>query len=170
MAQFKVETQADRDKAQLESLRSNRTLKLRATDWTQLPDAPVSAAAKQTWATYRQSLRDLPTNTTDPYNPTWPTSDWIPGVPYHTQEHVTYNSQEYVCIQPHTSQEDWTPDATPALWQPYTAPVGNAWSAGVAYNIGDTVTYQGTTYTCLQAHTSQVGWEPPNVPALWQAQ
>src|ERR1700722_2038412 len=23
-------------------------------------------------------------------------------------------------------------------------------------------------YKCLQAHTSQVGWEPPNVPALWQ--
>ena len=23
-------------------------------------------------------------------------------------------------------------------------------------------------YKCIQAHTSQVGWEPPNVPALWQ--
>ncbi|WP_374223055.1 carbohydrate-binding protein, partial [Streptomyces sp. FH025] len=21
---------------------------------------------------------------------------------------------------------------------------------------------------CLQAHTAMVGWEPPNVPALWQ--
>ena len=28
--------------------------------------------------------------------------------------------------------------------------------------------YGGHTYKCLQAHTSQVGWEPPNVPALWQ--
>ena len=27
----------------------------------------------------------------------------------------------------------------------------------------------GTLYTCLQAHTSQTGWEPPVVPALWSA-
>ncbi|WP_349290090.1 carbohydrate-binding protein [Thermoanaerobacterium thermosaccharolyticum] len=26
------------------------------------------------------------------------------------------------------------------------------------------------TYKCIQAHTSLVGWEPPNVPALWQVQ
>ena len=43
-----------------------------------------------------------------------------------------------------------------------------AWAANVAYAVNDTVTYNGTTYKCLQAHTSQVGWEPSNVPALWQ--
>jgi len=31
------------------------------------------------------------------------------------------------------------------------------------------VSYNGHNYQCLQAHTSLVGWEPPNVPALWQA-
>jgi chitinase len=45
-----------------------------------------------------------------------------------------------------------------------------AWAPNVAYHIGDLVTYQGKTYKCIQAHTSQTGWEPPNVPALWQAQ
>ncbi|MGV2686022.1 dioxygenase, partial [Clostridium perfringens] len=25
----------------------------------------------------------------------------------------------------------------------------------------------GAAYQCLQAHTSMVGWEPTNVPALW---
>lgn len=49
-------------------------------------------------------------------------------------------------------------------------PPGSTWVAGHAYNAGDTVAYNGTTYVCLQAHTSQVGWEPPNVPSLWQAQ
>jgi hypothetical protein len=49
-------------------------------------------------------------------------------------------------------------------------PPGTSWVAGHAYNAGDTVTYNGTTYVCLQAHTSQVGWEPPNAPSLWQAQ
>ncbi len=43
-----------------------------------------------------------------------------------------------------------------------------AWAPNVAYAVGDTVTYGGSTYKCLQAHTSQIGWEPPNVPALWQ--
>src|SRR5438270_13494461 len=43
-----------------------------------------------------------------------------------------------------------------------------AWAPNVAYSVGTLVTYGGHTYKCLQAHTSQVGWEPPNVPALWQ--
>src|SRR5690349_16486857 len=42
------------------------------------------------------------------------------------------------------------------------------WAPNVSYAVNDTVTYNGTTYRCLQAHTSQVGWEPSNVPALWQ--
>ncbi len=42
-----------------------------------------------------------------------------------------------------------------------------AWAPGVAYAVNDTVTYAGSTYYCIQAHTSQTGWEPPNVPALW---
>lgn len=41
------------------------------------------------------------------------------------------------------------------------------WAPNVWYNVGDTVTYNGVTYQAIQAHTSQVGWEPPYVPALW---
>lgn len=44
-----------------------------------------------------------------------------------------------------------------------------AWAPNVAYTTGDTVTYNGTTYTCVQSHTSLTGWEPPNVPALWSS-
>ena len=51
-------------------LRNTRNIELSLSDWTQVADAPVDATA---WATYRQSLRDLPANTTDPRNPTWPT-------------------------------------------------------------------------------------------------
>ena len=49
-----------------------------------------------------------------------------------------------------------------------TVQAASVWAPGVAYKAGDQVTYNGSTYQCLQAHTSQVGWEPPNVPALWQ--
>jgi len=54
----------------MDELRSTRNLLLKSSDWTQVPDAPVDQAA---WATYRQQLRDLPNNTEDPANPTWPT-------------------------------------------------------------------------------------------------
>jgi chitinase len=42
------------------------------------------------------------------------------------------------------------------------------WAPNTAYSIGSLVMYQGVEYKCIQAHTSEVGWEPPNVPALWQ--
>ncbi len=46
-----------------------------------------------------------------------------------------------------------------------------AWAAGettgINYAVGDRVRYEGKLYKCVQAHTSQIGWEPPNVPALF---
>jgi hypothetical protein len=51
------------------NLRSQRNQLLRESDWTQLPDSQVNKAA---WATYRQTLRDLPANTADTANPVWP--------------------------------------------------------------------------------------------------
>lgn len=40
-------------------IRFRRDYELRDTDWTQTLDAPLTAAKKQEWATYRQQLRDL---------------------------------------------------------------------------------------------------------------
>ncbi|MGW1225073.1 dioxygenase family protein [Streptomyces sp. NPDC001478] len=51
---------------------------------------------------------------------------------------------------------------------PTDPPTGGTWKAGTLYNAGDRVTYGGVTYRCLQAHTALTGWEPPNVPALWE--
>ncbi|MEV7008491.1 M4 family metallopeptidase [Streptosporangium sp. NPDC051022] len=42
------------------------------------------------------------------------------------------------------------------------------WQEWKQYSAGDTVSYNGVNYRCLQGHTSLPGWEPPNVPALWQ--
>lgn len=50
---------------------------------------------------------------------------------------------------------------------PASAAARGAWAPNTAYAVNDTVTYSGSTYTCIQAHTSLVGWEPSNVPALW---
>lgn len=46
---------------------------------------------------------------------------------------------------------------------------GGTWTPGTTYQAGDVVTYNGVSYRCIQGHTAQVGWEPPIVPALWQA-
>ena len=54
-------------------VREQRDLLLQQSDWTQSNDSPLSAEQKQEWATYRQALRDLPSNTTDFTNPAWPT-------------------------------------------------------------------------------------------------
>ncbi|MDG4801050.1 lytic polysaccharide monooxygenase [Micromonospora sp. WMMD980] len=59
-----------------------------------------------------------------------------------------------------------TPTGSPA---PTGTPApGGTWTAGRAYQVGDPVTYAGLGYRCRQAHTAIAGWEPPNVPALWQ--
>jgi hypothetical protein len=53
-------------------LRRERNTKLIKSDWTQSPDSPLTDEDKASWATYRQELRDLPANTPDPADPTWP--------------------------------------------------------------------------------------------------
>lgn len=41
------------------------------------------------------------------------------------------------------------------------------WSAGQAYTVGYKVQHGGKLWRCLQAHTSQSGWEPENAPSLF---
>ena len=53
----------------LKILRAKRTQLLTETDYLALSDATLSADMQA----YRQALRDLPANTSDPANPTWPT-------------------------------------------------------------------------------------------------
>lgn len=41
-------------------------------DWTQLPDAPLSVEVKGAWMVYRQALRDITEQPTFPYDIDWP--------------------------------------------------------------------------------------------------
>lgn len=41
------------------------------------------------------------------------------------------------------------------------------WQSETLYVIGDRRQYNNLLYRCVQQHISQIGWEPPNVPALW---
>lgn len=60
----------------LNDIRKQRNILLAQSDWTQLPDAPISEEEKQSWSQYRQTLRDLIDNLGDPSCITdvdWPT-------------------------------------------------------------------------------------------------
>ena len=46
----------------MQELRSIRDDYLKESDWTQMPDSPLTATQKTAWADYRQALRDLPQN------------------------------------------------------------------------------------------------------------
>ena len=47
------------------AIRVRRRILLNNCDWTQANDSPLSDTKKAEWATYRQALRDLPSNYTD---------------------------------------------------------------------------------------------------------
>jgi hypothetical protein len=68
-------------KEQIETgIRNMRNYLLQQSDWTQLPDSPLTQTQKSQWATYRQQLRDMPetfkdvTNFLDVVPPTAPTN------------------------------------------------------------------------------------------------
>ena len=42
------------------------------------------------------------------------------------------------------------------------------WAAGTAYSVGYKVRRDGKLWRVVQAHTSQVGWEPENAASLWE--
>jgi len=69
VADMDADAIAAKDAEQAESVRETRTTKLAESDWTQLTDAPVNSAL---WATYRQALRNVPTQTGFPWDITWP--------------------------------------------------------------------------------------------------
>ena len=77
---------------------------------------------------------------------------WVVGKAYAVSDRAQYNGTLYKCIQAHTSQADWTPDVTPALWKTVSVDEYPEWvqptGAHDAYNTGDKVTYNGQHYVC----------------------
>ena len=99
------------------------------------------------------------------------------GRAYSADELLTYgindvgDPQLYRVVQAHTSQSDWAPDATPALYTPIGLnPQGYPkWSRPTgshdAYNTGDIVDYNGTLYKSLIDGNV---WSPEEYPAGWE--
>lgn len=102
---------------------------------------------------------------------------WAAGKTYAVGDFLTYgvngvgDPQLYKVVQTHTSQADWLPDATPAL---YTAiglddsgyPVwAQPTGAHDAYNTGDIVNYNGTLYRSMIDGNA---YSPDVYPAGWE--
>lgn len=101
---------------------------------------------------------------------------WAEGKTYAVGDYLTYDKnsvgdpQLYKVVQAHTSQADWTPDATPALYVAigldsegypiWSQPTG----AHDAYNKGDIVDYNGVLYQSLIDGNT---YSPEAYPAGW---
>ena len=80
------------------------------------------------------------------------------------------DNQLYQVLQAHTSQEDWMPDQTPALYKPIAPPtVIPEWTqptgAHDAYSIGDKVIFKGVVYESLINGNT---WSPTVYPRGWK--
>lgn len=71
--------------------------------------------------------------------------DWEDGKAYAVGDRVKYGGLLYRCVQAHTSQANWTPDITPALWVRTSTEEWPEWiqptGAHNAYNKGDKVSH-----------------------------
>lgn len=61
----------DQSKA-ISSVQIKRQRLLYSSDWTQLPNGPLTAAQQAAWANYRQRLRDVTAQSGYPFNVLWP--------------------------------------------------------------------------------------------------
>ena len=81
-------------------------------------------------------------------------NDWRTATPYRAGAVAAFDGTLWRCVQAHTSQDDWAPPATPALWAALRVTAGptvDEWvqptNAQDAYKKGDKVTYSGATWT-----------------------
>lgn len=97
---------------------------------------------------------------------------WVTDTAYALDERIRYGEKLYRCVQAHTSQSDWTPDATPALWTEVALP-GEipVWrqptGAQDAYNIGDRVWFPDRGDKVYESTINANVFSPVEYPAGW---
>ena len=98
--------------------------------------------------------------------------NWHSGEPYIKDQRVNFEGTLYKCLQPHTSQEAWTPVAAPSLWAKVLIPDANVipeWEQPDStnpYMKGDKVMFEGQTYESVIDNNI---WSPSAYPAGWKA-
>ncbi len=90
---------------------------------------------------------------------------WQSGKAYAADDRIRYGEKLYRCVQAHTSQADWTPDATSALWtevaKPGEIPVWKQpTGAQDAYQTGDKVRYPDENGDVWVSTVDNNTWQP----------
>lgn len=99
--------------------------------------------------------------------------EWAVGKAYAKDERIAYNGKLYKVAQAHTSQADWTPDVTPALFtevaKPGEIPVWKQpTGAQDAYNKGDKVHYPTADDPVYESLIDANVYSPEVYPAGWK--
>ena len=126
----------------------------------------VLEAVKKLLSTETAELSDEDALAVASLFPTW--SSKI-GEMVNAGERLWYDKKLYKVLQPHTVQEDWTPDVSASLfveisieeWPDYVQPTGTQ----DAYNTGDRVTFSEHRYICKMDNCV---WSPADYPAAWE--
>ena len=97
---------------------------------------------------------------------------WAAGVEYTADVRIRYGDKLYRVVQAHTSQEDWTPDITPALYtevaKPGEIPVWRQpTGAQDAYMIGDRVHFPTANDPVYESLIDNNVFSPDDYPAGW---
>lgn len=86
---------------------------------------------------------------------------WAENISVSVNDRYQYNDKLYKCVQAHTTQADWTPNATPALWVEVSLDEFPEWKqpAGAhdAYAKGDKVKHNGKKW---ESTADANVWEP----------
>ena len=86
---------------------------------------------------------------------------WKSDTAYSVGERIRYGDKLFRCVQAHTSQSDWSPDETPALWVRVSLDEWPEWvqptGAHDAYQTGDKVSHNGQHW---QSTMDANIWEP----------
>lgn len=86
---------------------------------------------------------------------------WRPGIAAEKDKIYRFGDDLYRCIQPHTTQSDWTPDITPALFVKISLDEYPEWvqptGAQDAYSAGDKVSHNGKHW---KSTVNGNVWEP----------
>lgn len=90
---------------------------------------------------------------------------WAVDTAYSVDQRIRHGGKLYRCVQAHTSQADWTPNNTPALWtevaKPGEIPVWKQpTGAQDAYNKGDRVHYPDANGPVYESVVDANVWEP----------
>ena len=126
----------------------------------------VLQAVKRMLASSTENLSDEEALEVAALYPTWSSKM---GQEVSAGERLWYDEKLYKVIQPHTIQEDWTPDAAVSLftevtieeWPEIVIPIPST----NPYMSGDKVTYNGNHYIC---QIDNCVWTPDEYPSGWQ--